>query len=42
MKHLAYEKPTIEVISMQYDDVVRTSLTSDEIVFEGYFNNGWI
>ena len=42
MKNLAYEKPTINVISMVCEDVVRTSLTSAEISFEGYFDNEWI
>ena len=42
MKNLAYEKPTMNIISMVCEDVVRTSLTSDDISFDGYFTNGWI
>ena len=42
MKNLAYEKPTIHVVSVSCEDVVRTSLDLSDIFFDGYQNNDWL
>ena len=42
MKNLVYEKPTIKVVSVACEDVIRTSLESGNVFFDGYQNNDWI
>ena len=41
MKNLAYEKPTMNIVSVSCEDVVRTSLESGDVFFDGYQNNDW-